>query len=200
MTTPTPTPCSIPPCDTGPGEPCSRHERELAHAEDDHELCGPECDAGLRDRIADVLAEHRASFTTHVPTEHACCADAALPLVAAERATAHEAGRIAGLREAAELVGNNDTCVCGGCDTCIPRALAVQLRARAGAVHPTVPRCAHCGLEVEDRGHPVARDGEGFGWYSKWVHADGCYSVCYPQQGASSPTAAPGAVHQDGQP
>lgn len=31
--------CSTPACDTGPGEPCSKHEREWAHAEDDHELC-----------------------------------------------------------------------------------------------------------------------------------------------------------------
>jgi hypothetical protein len=37
------TPCSFPPCDTGPGEPCTRHEREEAHAEGNHELCGPEC-------------------------------------------------------------------------------------------------------------------------------------------------------------
>ncbi|MFE9003182.1 hypothetical protein ACFYOY_13720 [Streptomyces sp. NPDC007875] len=42
MTT-TPTPCSFPPCDTGPGEPCDRHEREWSHAEGSHELCGNEC-------------------------------------------------------------------------------------------------------------------------------------------------------------
>lgn len=35
-------PCSFPPCDTGPGEPCDTHERLWAHAEGDHELCGPE--------------------------------------------------------------------------------------------------------------------------------------------------------------
>jgi hypothetical protein len=38
-------PCSFPPCDTGPGEPCDTHERLWAHAEGDHELCGPECPA-----------------------------------------------------------------------------------------------------------------------------------------------------------
>lgn len=38
------TPCSDPPCDTdGTGEPCDRHEREQAHAEGDHALCGPGC-------------------------------------------------------------------------------------------------------------------------------------------------------------
>jgi hypothetical protein len=51
--------------------------------------------------------------------------------------------------------------------------------------------CANCGLEVEDRGHPVARDGEGIGWYSNWVHADGGYRTCHPQRGASSPRATP---------
>ncbi|WNI19210.1 hypothetical protein [Actinacidiphila sp. ITFR-21] len=51
--------------------------------------------------------------------------------------------------------------------------------------------CANCGLEVEDRGQPVAREGEGFGWYSNWVHANGGYATCFPQRGASSPKAKP---------
>ncbi|MER7738861.1 hypothetical protein ABTX34_11140 [Streptomyces sp. NPDC096538] len=43
--TPTRTPCSVPECDAdGTGEPCTRHEREDAHAEGDHELCGAECE------------------------------------------------------------------------------------------------------------------------------------------------------------
>lgn len=37
------TPCSSPPCDTGPGEPCDRHEREWSHAEGNHELCDSKC-------------------------------------------------------------------------------------------------------------------------------------------------------------
>ena len=37
------TPCSLPNvCEDG-GEPCSTHERLMAHAEGDHELCGPDC-------------------------------------------------------------------------------------------------------------------------------------------------------------
>ncbi|MCM8556163.1 hypothetical protein [Streptomyces sp. STCH 565 A] len=37
------TPCSGPvPCEDG-GEPCDRHEREQAHAEGEHDLCGAEC-------------------------------------------------------------------------------------------------------------------------------------------------------------
>ncbi|MFK3734041.1 hypothetical protein ACI2LJ_27670 [Streptomyces sp. NPDC088090] len=40
-----PTPCSVPvACEPG-GEPCDRHEREQAHAEGEHELCGAECPA-----------------------------------------------------------------------------------------------------------------------------------------------------------
>jgi hypothetical protein len=59
----------------------------------------------------------------------------------------------------------------------------------AAATSPLV--CANCGLDVEDRGHPVAREGGGFGWYSNWVHADWGGQVCHPQQGAASCTAAP---------
>jgi hypothetical protein len=35
------------------------------------------------------------------------------------------------LREAADIVGNDDDCACGGCDTCVPRKLADQLRRMA---------------------------------------------------------------------
>lgn len=37
--------------------------------------------------------------------------------------------------------------------------------------------CRHCGREIEDRGHPVARSDQ-FGWYVKWVHVPGGYQVC----------------------
>lgn len=36
------TPCDFAACEPG-GEPCSTHERLMAHGEGDHELCGPEC-------------------------------------------------------------------------------------------------------------------------------------------------------------
>lgn len=39
-------PCSVGGCEPG-GEPCSTHERLMAHAEGDHELCGDEC-VGVR--------------------------------------------------------------------------------------------------------------------------------------------------------
>jgi hypothetical protein len=35
------------------------------------------------------------------------------------------------LREAADVVDPNDDCECGGCDTCVPRKLADQLRRMA---------------------------------------------------------------------
>ena len=38
------TPCSDPPCDEGPGEPCDRHEQEQAHADGLHEDCGVTCE------------------------------------------------------------------------------------------------------------------------------------------------------------
>jgi hypothetical protein len=51
------TPCSVPECDVdGTGEPCSRHEREDAHADGNHELCGPECFA--LPRAATVHFDH----------------------------------------------------------------------------------------------------------------------------------------------
>lgn len=39
--------------------------------------------------------------------------------------------RRAVLLEAADYVGNDDTCDCGGCDTCVPRKLADGLRRMA---------------------------------------------------------------------
>lgn len=37
------TPCDAVACEPG-GEPCATHERLMAHAEGDHELCDPGCD------------------------------------------------------------------------------------------------------------------------------------------------------------
>ncbi|MEU8740647.1 hypothetical protein [Streptomyces halstedii] len=63
--------------------------------------------------------------------------DAAVPPAPADRAAV--------LREAADYVGNDDTCDCGGCDSCVPNKLAAGLRrlageAAAGAHHPTEAR------------------------------------------------------------
>ena len=43
-----------------------------------------------------------------------------------------DAYRVEVLNEAADFVGNDDECDCGGCDTCVPRKLADGLRRLAG--------------------------------------------------------------------
>lgn len=50
-TTYTTAPCDVPPCDGVTGEFCTRHEREWAHADGEHELCGTECTASDRPSI-----------------------------------------------------------------------------------------------------------------------------------------------------
>lgn len=49
------TPCDFVACEPG-GEPCSTHERLMAHAEGDHELCGPDCGTALAVLPADATA------------------------------------------------------------------------------------------------------------------------------------------------
>ena len=176
-------------------------------------------EAALRDAAKDCFADcglteeecvrqHpiRVDALTHgVPSDISGPIDAlaavVLPLVAAERAAAVRELRRQILAES--LRGPADPNA-GETWTRGYRAglsVAADLTtARANDNRPQdVPHCAHCGLEVEDRGHPVARDGEGVGWYSKWVHVPGGYQTCNPHQ-FSSPRATPAdAVHQDGQ-
>jgi hypothetical protein len=68
-------------------------------------------------------------------------AEAALDQLAAtvrEEQARHDAEvRAAAIREAADLIDNDDDCGCGGCDTCQPRALAAMLRAVADTIAPT---------------------------------------------------------------
>jgi hypothetical protein len=53
----TATPCSGPvPCEDG-GEPCDVHERLMAHAEGEHELCAPDCGDAWARRITDKTQE-----------------------------------------------------------------------------------------------------------------------------------------------
>ncbi|MFF9894935.1 hypothetical protein [Streptomyces longispororuber] len=47
------------------------------------------------------------------------------------------ADRAAVLREAADFVGNDDDCDCGGCDTCVPNKLAAGLRRLADEAQQT---------------------------------------------------------------
>ena len=49
-------------CEEG-GEPCDRHEREQAHAEGEHELCGAECTAAGLDASQPATEAHPADVT-----------------------------------------------------------------------------------------------------------------------------------------
>lgn len=110
-------------------------------------------------------------------------ADAGLRRVADEPAAT--AIRAAALREAADFVGNDDECDCGGCDTCVPRSLAAELRRMAGETQPAEAqpeRCEHCG-------QPIRRvTGTLAAW---WVHDPGGNTVCDWARPASSPRATP---------
>jgi hypothetical protein len=121
----------------------------------------------------------------------AAIADAVLAVVAAERAD----GRDDGLRKAAaalQAVIDRDRAhphrrgqswiALGGA-----REIILGLiDARADGIAQEQPRCAHCALEVEDRGDAT------FGGYTpRWVHVPGGYQACYPQRGADSPRATP---------
>ncbi|MGC5534279.1 hypothetical protein [Streptomyces sp. SR-10] len=57
------------------------------------------------------------------------------------------ADRAAVLREAADFVGNDDTCDCGGCDSCVPNKLAAGLRRLAGE--------AAAGAHRTEQAHPA---------------------------------------------
>lgn len=60
------------PCEGG-GDPCQVHERLLAHAEDDHDLCGPDCgllpDLALPDGDLGVRHPEVASQLNHLHPE-----------------------------------------------------------------------------------------------------------------------------------
>ncbi|MER8266497.1 hypothetical protein ABT007_20115 [Streptomyces griseus] len=85
--------------------------------------------AATRDRIRRAICE-ASGFDwdpdTLEPDEYGEHADAVLAVLDPP------ADRAAVLREAADFVGNDDTCNCGGCDTCIPNKLADGLRRLAG--------------------------------------------------------------------
>lgn len=44
-------------------------------------------------------------------------------------------------------------------------------------------------MEIEDRGYPTAREGQGFVWQSVWVHLYGGSHLCRPTM--QSPRAEP---------
>ncbi|MBT2429415.1 hypothetical protein J7F02_28315 [Streptomyces sp. ISL-112] len=143
--------------------------------------------AATRDRIRRAICE-ASGFTwlpdeLMEPDEYGEHADAVLAVLDAP------ADRAAVLNEAADAVLDII-----GTEARLPQTISGVYRASdhlrrlageaaAGAHHPT--RCAHCGLEIEDRGDP------GFGTYTpRWVHIPGGYQTCNPQQ-PNSPRATP---------
>jgi hypothetical protein len=70
------TPCGVGGCEPG-GEPCSTHERLMAHAEGDHELCGPDCGTSPDRMAVDELAATTCSAQYHGHGETRLCIRAA---------------------------------------------------------------------------------------------------------------------------
>jgi hypothetical protein len=112
---------------------------ELLAAYDATLLPAPTDQTALRDRIAAAIIESDGvpSFEFAAKLHRVAAfreADAVLTVLPelADRA----AIRAAALREAADFVGNDDDCDCGGCDTCLPRKLAAELRRMADASGP----------------------------------------------------------------
>jgi hypothetical protein len=73
------------------------------------------------------------------------------------------------------------------CAKCNLSKGAKSLAEWAETFGPVAPRCAHCGLEVEDRGDPSM---DGNHWVH-WVHVPGGYATCFPQKQSNSPRAEP---------
>jgi hypothetical protein len=68
----------------------------------------------------------------------------------------------------------------GGFDTCCDRP----------DLHRPIPTCAHCEQEIEHKMIHPNMDGN---HQMQWVHVPGGYTICYPQQGSTSPRATPAA-------
>jgi hypothetical protein len=102
------TPCDFVACEPG-GEPCDTHERLMAHAEGEHELCAADCWAtGLRDRISEVLWPLTDWDGDQLNAERA--ADAVLAVLPAPAV-----GVVPADEDDDELVCVDE---CGSCDAC----------------------------------------------------------------------------------
>lgn len=98
--------------------------------------------AALRELVVEALR-----YWVH-PTDRGTAADAVLAAVVPEP-TDQAAVRAAALREAADFVGNDDDCDCGGCDSCVPNKLAAELRRMAAEEQPA---------ETQNGGRAALRD------------------------------------------
>jgi hypothetical protein len=116
----------------------------------------------LRERIRLAIARQFLAETGSGRTveelddaEFGDLADAVLAVLPAP--TDQTAVRAAALREAADFVGNDDDCDCGGCDTCVPRQLAAELRRLAGEAQQDEARAEPvCGDSAHRHGGPCA--------------------------------------------
>ena len=154
--------------------------------------------AGLRDALRRAVCEAEGfAWDSDMlePDEYGDHADAVLAVLYREwpwlRAEAEDAAvppvdRAAVLREAADALERMP----GYPRLVLPEELLAELRRLAGeAAHdkPDTATCAHCGREIENRGDP-SMDGN---HEVRWVHVPGGYTVCFPQQAATSPRATP---------
>ncbi|MEV7389591.1 hypothetical protein [Streptomyces sp. NPDC091215] len=76
-----------------------------------------------------IMFSAMSNGTTHVNASVTAIAELVLSVLPDPAAA-----RAAGLREAAAFVDNDDDCGCGGCDSCIPRKFAADLRRMADHV------------------------------------------------------------------
>jgi hypothetical protein len=106
-----------------------RTENARANAAIDRETTGEEAEEEQRLALSQALG-----LGTGAPWE--TIRDRAAELAALPAPADRAAIRAAVLREAADFVGNDDDCDCGGCDTCLPRKLAAELRRMADASGP----------------------------------------------------------------
>ncbi|MGC4912709.1 hypothetical protein [Streptomyces albogriseolus] len=82
----------------------------------------------LRNDIAEAI--RRSDFREWSLRRSYTAADEVLGVVAADRATT----RAAALHEAADVIGSEDDCGCGGCDACVLNKRAADLRRMADEI------------------------------------------------------------------
>jgi hypothetical protein len=152
---------SPPAVDPTDEERADREATERDHSRGDHTYCGITCETELP-------TEQLRNFV--VAKGYPGTAGALDELLRRAREESRpdpdtRAVRTAALREAADYVGNDDDCDCGGCDTCLPRALAAELRRMADetpqpepAVHlggqANAEHCPGCSAERRNLPYP----------------------------------------------
>ncbi|MET9729731.1 hypothetical protein ABZZ79_03390 [Streptomyces sp. NPDC006458] len=111
------------------------------------------------------LAE-TAAVREHLAEQEQAATDRAAELLAPIQAQVREQQardraehRATVLREAADFVGNDDDCDCGGCDSCVPNKLAEGLRRLADQAAPAGPSSVFAEIR-DERARQDAKFGE----------------------------------------